>query len=83
MASLFRFAIYCAYNPLYRREAFKKQSMHLGDTMNTLPDFELRQATMEDDADIRALIGSVSMPGAVSIRFSREPDYFLGTTIMG
>ena len=38
---------------------------------------------MEDDADIRALIGSVSMPGAVSIRFSREPDYFLGTTIMG
>jgi radical SAM superfamily enzyme YgiQ (UPF0313 family) len=30
MASPFRFVIYCAYNPLYRREAFKKQSMHLG-----------------------------------------------------
>ena len=51
--------------------------------MNTSPDFELRQATAQDDADIRALISSVSMPGAVSIRFSREPDYFLGATIMG
>jgi radical SAM superfamily enzyme YgiQ (UPF0313 family) len=30
MASLERFAIYCAYNPLYRRESFKKQSMRLG-----------------------------------------------------
>jgi hypothetical protein len=51
--------------------------------MNSSPDFELRQATAQDDADIRALISSVSMPGDVSIRFSREPDYFLGTTIMG
>ena len=25
-----RFAIYCLYNPLYRREAFKKQDMILG-----------------------------------------------------
>ena len=23
------------------------------------------------------------MPGAVAVRFAREPDYFLGTTIMG
>ena len=23
------------------------------------------------------------MPGAVAVRFEREPDYFLGTTIMG
>ncbi|MGB4442115.1 MAG: radical SAM protein [Coriobacteriia bacterium] len=30
MASLERFALFCAYNPLFRREAFKKQSMHLG-----------------------------------------------------
>ena len=51
--------------------------------MNSSPDFEFRLATTQDDADIRALIGSVSMPGAVSIRFSREPDYFLGTAIMG
>ena len=25
-----RFAVYCLYNPLYRREAFKKQDMILG-----------------------------------------------------
>ncbi len=30
MASLYRFATYCAYNPLYRREAFKRQNMRLG-----------------------------------------------------
>lgn len=30
MASLYRFGLYCAYNPLFRREAFKKQSMRLG-----------------------------------------------------
>lgn len=44
---------------------------------------ELRWASADDDADIRALVGSVAMPGAVAIRFAREPDYFLGTTIMG
>ncbi|MBI9049993.1 MAG: hypothetical protein JEZ00_11270 [Anaerolineaceae bacterium] len=51
--------------------------------MTTSPDFEFRLAAAQDDADIRALIGSVSMPGAVSIKFAREPDYFLGATIMG
>jgi radical SAM superfamily enzyme YgiQ (UPF0313 family) len=30
LASLQRLALYCAYNPLFRREAFKKQGMHLG-----------------------------------------------------
>jgi radical SAM superfamily enzyme YgiQ (UPF0313 family) len=30
LASLSRFAVYCAYNPLFRREAFKKQGMRLG-----------------------------------------------------
>jgi radical SAM superfamily enzyme YgiQ (UPF0313 family) len=30
LASLSRFALYCAYNPLFRRESFKKQGMHLG-----------------------------------------------------
>ncbi len=30
LASLYRFATYCAYNPLYRREAFKRQGMRLG-----------------------------------------------------
>ena len=30
LASLSRFALYCAYNPLFRQESFKKQSMRLG-----------------------------------------------------
>jgi len=30
LATPFRFAIYCAYNPLFRREAYKRQGMRLG-----------------------------------------------------
>jgi hypothetical protein len=45
--------------------------------------FDLRWATSADEPEIRALAGSVPMPGAVAVRFAREPDYFLGTTIMG
>ena len=30
LASFTRFAVYCAYNPLFRREAFKKQGLRLG-----------------------------------------------------
>jgi hypothetical protein len=43
----------------------------------------VRLATRDDEPDIRALVGSVAMPGDVAIRFEREPDYFLGATIMG
>jgi len=46
-------------------------------------EFEVRLATRADEPDIRALVGSVAMPGDVAIRFEREPDYFLGATIMG
>lgn len=45
--------------------------------------FEVRLATREDEPEIRALVGATAMPGAVAVRFAREPDYFLGTTIMG
>ena len=45
--------------------------------------FDLRWAAPDDEPDIRALVGSVAMPGAVAVRFAREPDYFLGATIMG
>jgi len=45
--------------------------------------FDVRLATAADEPDIRALVGSVAMPGAVALRFAREPDYYLGTTIMG
>lgn len=49
----------------------------------TAPEFDVRWSRPEDEPDIRALIGSVAMPGAVAVRFAREPDYFLGTGIMG
>jgi len=51
--------------------------------MSSKSKFKFQWATADDEPDIRALVGSVSMPGAVSVRFAREPDYFLGTTIMG
>lgn len=45
--------------------------------------FEVRLAGPADEPEIRALIGATAMPGAVAVRFAREPDYFLGATIMG
>ena len=45
--------------------------------------FDLRWATSADESDIRTLVAAVPMPGAVTVRFAREPDYFLGTTTMG
>lgn len=51
--------------------------------MSSESNFEIRWAVQDDDPDIRALIGSVAMPGAIAVRFAREPDYFLGTAIMG
>ena len=40
-------------------------------------------ATRADEPEIRALVASVAMPGSVAIRFEREPDYLLGTSVMG
>ena len=51
--------------------------------MSVEPNFKFQWAVPDDEPDIRSLVGSVPMPGTVAIRFSREPDYFLGTTIMG
>lgn len=45
--------------------------------------FDIGLARPADEPDIRALVGSVVMPGDVAVRFAREPDYFLGTTTMG
>jgi hypothetical protein len=36
-----------------------------------------------DEPEIRRLVSTTAMPGAVSIRFEREPDYFLGCDTMG
>ena len=46
-------------------------------------EFRFARATRDDEPEIRALVGSVAMPGTVSVRFEREPDYFAGTTIQG
>ncbi len=46
-------------------------------------DFDVGPATRADEADLRRLVGSTPMPGALAIRFEREPDYFLGCDIMG
>jgi hypothetical protein len=45
--------------------------------------FRFATATRADEPEIRALVGGLAMPGAVSVRFAREPDYFLGTTVQG
>lgn len=45
--------------------------------------FDFQWAVPGDESEIRALVGSVAMPGAVTVRFAREPDYFLGASIMG
>jgi hypothetical protein len=45
--------------------------------------FEFSVAGPADEPDIRRLVGRTPMPGSVAIRFEREPDYFLGATIMG
>ena len=46
-------------------------------------DFGFGRATRADEPEIRALVGGLVMPGTVSVRFEREPDYFLGTTVQG
>ena len=40
-------------------------------------------ATREDDAQIRRLLASNPVPGPISLRYEREPDYFAGCDAMG
>ena len=46
-------------------------------------DFELTLAQTSDEADIRRLLAANPMPGPIEINYLREPDYFLGSPIMG
>lgn len=46
-------------------------------------DFWFGLAGPADEPEIRRLVGATAMPGALSIRFAREPDYFLGCGTMG
>lgn len=45
--------------------------------------YTFASATGADEPEIRRLVGSVTMPGTIAVRFEREPDYFLGTPLMG
>jgi hypothetical protein len=45
--------------------------------------FRLYLATKEDEADIRRLFRTNSMPGHVTVTYEREPDFFLGCAITG
>lgn len=51
--------------------------------MSRAADYRFLRATHQDEPEIRALVGGLAMPGTVSVRFEREPDYFLGTTVHG
>lgn len=51
--------------------------------MSGRSDFHFARATTDDEPEIRALVQGLAMPGAVSVCFAREPDYFLGTTVQG
>jgi len=46
-------------------------------------DFRFVRATRDDEPEIRTLVGGLAVPGTVSVRFEREPDYFAGTTVQG
>lgn len=45
--------------------------------------FAFSVAGPADEPEVRALVGRTPMPGALSVRFEREPDYFLGCDVMG
>ncbi len=46
-------------------------------------EFSFNLAGPADDPDIRRLLAHSAMPGALTVTFEREPDYFLGTGTMG
>ncbi len=46
-------------------------------------DFIYSLATPADDADLRRLLAGNPMPGRLTTTFEREPNYFLGCSVMG
>ncbi|HWI60924.1 MAG TPA: hypothetical protein VNT75_03700 [Symbiobacteriaceae bacterium] len=46
-------------------------------------EFRIELATAADDAAIRRLLRENPVPGAITLSFEREPDYFLGCGPMG
>lgn len=46
-------------------------------------DFSFGLATSVDDPDIRRLLSENPVPGAITVTYEREPDYFAGCATMG
>lgn len=46
-------------------------------------EFGFAVAEPGDDADLRRLLAETPMPGAITVTFEREPNYFLGCPTMG
>ena len=57
------------------RERSDAQAVNMG--------VEFAVATRADEAELRALLRTTPMAGAVSLRFEREPDYFAGEGAAG
>lgn len=47
------------------------------------PNIKLFQATVKDDEQLRSLMRSTPMPGAIEMLYAREPNYFYGLDIQG
>ncbi len=47
------------------------------------PPYRFELASPADDADIRRLLRQNPVPGQQDVTYEREPDYFLGSSIMG
>ena len=51
--------------------------------MTERPPLTFRLANPEDDAQIRALLQRIDMPGAMSLAFTYEPDFFAAVEVEG
>ena len=54
-----------------------------GQLSGTADKVQFAFASLADDADLRRLLRETPMRGAISVGFTHEPDYFLGTAIAG
>ena len=48
-----------------------------------MPDIIFNLATPEDEAELRRMLRQNPMPGAISVSFEREPNYFLAARVEG
>jgi hypothetical protein len=51
--------------------------------MSLADEYSFGRADPADEPEIRRLVADTPMPGSITVRFEREPDYFLGCSVMG